>query len=216
MIKRKETRDSQRDWPDIRVPIHPDRAQVANTRRCLESQYKSSSPTPDSAHAHSKEVDSLALTLRSTISYTETTRATRPCSHTISTEPVTPTPSSDTPPPPPRTVTHGDVASAEGRGRGGHTGWTGGWFFKSSHQGSILAWLNARTAHIETDLTRPRAYLSAAHYPRRNSITGAAVDSIFASTCTPPFLPQLRRPLLSPFVPPPSPFSRFTSHRSLT
>ena len=79
----------------------------------------------------------------------------------------------------------------EGRGGVGATPvGRGGWFFKSSHQGSILAWLNARTAHIETDLTRPRAYLSAAHYPRRNSITGAAVDSIFASTCTsPPSLP---------------------------
>lgn len=89
--------------------------------------------------------------------------------------------------PPP--VTHGDAAV-----RGVPPGW--GWFFKSSHQGSILAWLNARTAHIESDLTRSRAYLSAAHYPRRNSITGAAVDSIFPSTCTPSFclslLPSIR------------------------
>lgn len=82
----------------------------------------------------------------------------------------------------------------------------GGWFFKSSHQGSILAWLNARTAHIETDLTRPRAYLSAAHYPRRNSITGAAVDSIFANTCT--------SALPSPFASPSLPFLAFYFHQS--
>ena len=88
-----------------------------------------------------KEVDSLALTLRSTISYTET--GPRDCTSTqYNTH---------------RRHQNGDTNTIvrlppanrnTWRTRpceGAPPGW--GRFFKSSHQGSILAWLNARTGH---------------------------------------------------------------------
>lgn len=51
--------------------------------------------------------------------------------------------------------------TGRGRGSGGRRGGDGkrGRFFKSSHQGSILAWLNARAPHIESDLPRPRVFV---------------------------------------------------------
>lgn len=58
-------------------------------------------------------------------------------------------------PPPPRNTWRRLYRGERDAGRGGKRGR----FFKSSHQGSILAWLNARAPHIESDLTRPRVFV---------------------------------------------------------
>lgn len=115
-------------------------------------------------------MDSLALTLRSTISYTETAARLNQLAHHL-TETVTPTPSSST-------TANRNTWPCEGHRLDGD-----GFLNLAIKDPSWPGWMPA-PAHIESHLTRSRAYLSAAHYPRRNSITGAVVDSIFASTCT--------------------------------
>ena len=88
--ERERTEKKRKDWPDIRVPIH---------RSCLGGEHTTvpritiqvrrtvvRARTRQITHTRSqsrKEVDSLALTLRSTISYTET--GPRDCTSTHST-----------------------------------------------------------------------------------------------------------------------------------
>lgn len=68
---------------------------------------------------------------------------------------VPPPPPAHPPPRPPRNTWRRQYRGERDAGRGGKRGR----FFKSSHQGSILAWLNARAPHIESDLTRPRVFV---------------------------------------------------------
>ncbi|KAK1132552.1 hypothetical protein K0M31_013935 [Melipona bicolor] len=96
-----------------------------NTYTLTVSQ-RSGQPGPDTQKHHQLYRDRAARLHQHTVQ------------HTVVTKTVTPIPSSNYHP---RTVTHG----GRGRARGAPPGW--GRFFKSSHQGSILAWLNARTGH---------------------------------------------------------------------
>lgn len=110
------------------------RANRLNTHTCTHTRAR-------------KEVDSLALTLRSTISYIEAADWT--ATTTITDTTITKRRH------PPRNTWRRLYRGERDAGRGGKRGR----FFKSSHQGSILAWLNARAPHIESDLTRPRVFV---------------------------------------------------------